>query len=262
MATGKGRRVARDGGVTSTRGLKERSHCKRNMFPIIVYAFTAPVCAMLDLGSNGSRPRWPCLPRQRWRRPPASPYDVELLRSTLVARPAVHRNHLVPPARHCGPNSAQTPPASHPASARPRSCCRYAGGSHSRRTALRSPAPPRVVLEEATSARDPRNVRRVHGESDLPQKSMSKTFRSGLGEAAACPPPDCLGRPKPYLGRCELSFQGTEIYQGRVYRGETLLGALDTQRGRPRRIDKGVRAPEPKSPFIPEIKGDRETTLN
>ena len=94
MATGKGRRVARDGGVTSTRGLKERSHCKRNMFPIIVYAFTAPVCAMLDLGSNGSRPRWPCLPRQRWRRPPASPYDVELLRSTLVARPAVHRNLL------------------------------------------------------------------------------------------------------------------------------------------------------------------------
>ena len=64
------------------------------MFPIIVYAFTAPVCAMLDLGSNGSRPRWPCLPRQRWRRPPASPYDVELLRSTLVARPAVHRNLL------------------------------------------------------------------------------------------------------------------------------------------------------------------------
>ena len=126
MATGKGRRVARDGGVTSTRGLKGRSHCKRNMFPIIVYAFTAPVCAMLDLGSNGSRPRWPCLPRQRWRRPPASPYDVELLRSTLVARPAVHRNHLAPPSRHRGPNSAQTPPASHPASARPRSCCRYA----------------------------------------------------------------------------------------------------------------------------------------
>ena len=94
MATGKGRRVARDGGVTSTRGLKGRSNCKRNMFPIIVYAFTAPVCAMLDLGSNGSRPRWPCLPRQRWRRPPASPYDVELLRSTLVARPAVHRNLL------------------------------------------------------------------------------------------------------------------------------------------------------------------------
>ena len=188
-----GRRTALDGGVTGSRALKGRSKCSRNMFPIIVYAFTAPVCAMLDLGSNGS-PRVPCLPRQRWRRPPASPYDVELLRSTLVARPTVHRNHLVPPARHCGPNSAQTPPASHPASARPRSCCRYAGGSHSRRTALRSPAPPRVVLEEATSARDPRNVRRVHGESDLPQKSMSKTFRSGLGEAAA---PSTAGLPRP-----------------------------------------------------------------
>ena len=148
------------------------------------------VCAMVDLGTQPAR--WPCL--LRLLRPLASPYDVELPRSTLVARPAVHRNHLAPPSRHRGPNSAQTPPASHPASARPRSCCRYAGGSHSRRTALRSPAPPRVVLEEATSARDPRNVRRVHGESDLPQKSMSKTFRSGLGEAAA---PSTAGLPRP-----------------------------------------------------------------
>ena len=98
MATGKGRRVARDGGVTSTRGLKERSHCKRNMFPIIVYAFTAPVCAMRSTSAATAAARggraFHLLPRQRWRRPPASPYDVELLRSTLVARPAVHRNLL------------------------------------------------------------------------------------------------------------------------------------------------------------------------
>ena len=88
------------------------------------------VCAMVDLGKQPAR--WPCLLRL------ASPYDVELPRSTLVARPAVHRNHLAPPARHRGPNSAQTPPVSHPGSARPRSCCRYVG-NHSRRAALRSP---------------------------------------------------------------------------------------------------------------------------
>ena len=82
------------------------------------------VCAMVDLGKQPAR--WPCLLRL------ASPYDVELPRSTLVARPAVHRNHLAPPSRHRGPNSAQTPPASHPGSARPRSCCRYVG-NHSRR---------------------------------------------------------------------------------------------------------------------------------
>ncbi len=44
------------------------------------------VCAMVDLGKQPAR--WPCLLRL------ASPYDVELLRSTLVARPAVHRNLL------------------------------------------------------------------------------------------------------------------------------------------------------------------------
>ena len=82
------------------------------------------VCAMVDLGKQPAR--WPCLLRL------ASPYDAELPRSTLVARPAVHRNHLAPPSRHSGPNSAQTPPVSHPGSARPRSCCRYVG-NHSRR---------------------------------------------------------------------------------------------------------------------------------
>ena len=48
------------------------------------------VCAMVDLGKQPAR--WPCL--LRLLRPLASPYDVELLRSTLVARPAVHRNLL------------------------------------------------------------------------------------------------------------------------------------------------------------------------
>ena len=73
------------------------------------------VCAMVDLGKQPAR--WPCL--LRLLRPLASrPYDVELPRRTSVARPAVHRNHLAPPARHRGPNSAQTPPVSHPGSAR------------------------------------------------------------------------------------------------------------------------------------------------
>ena len=36
-----GRRTALDGGVTGSRALRGRSKCSRNMFPIIVYSFTA-----------------------------------------------------------------------------------------------------------------------------------------------------------------------------------------------------------------------------
>ena len=115
------------------------------------------VCAMVDLGKQPAR--WPCL--LRLLRPLASPYDVELPRSTSVARPAVHRNHLAPPARHRGPNSAQTPPVSHPGSARPRSCCRYVGQPFSpgniaftraRISRFRAALPPRGRWQEVASS--------------------------------------------------------------------------------------------------------------
>ena len=52
MATGEGRR-----GVTSPRGLKGRSHCSRNMFPIIVYAFTAHNQRVAHRRVRNGRPR-------------------------------------------------------------------------------------------------------------------------------------------------------------------------------------------------------------
>ena len=51
------------------------------------------------------------------------------------------------------------------------------------------------------------------------------------------------GWPKPKVWRCELSFQGTEPYQGRIYRGEAPFEALDTKRERPQRLGNGCGRP-------------------
>ena len=52
-----GRRAALDGGVTGSRALKGRSKCSRNMFPIIVYAFTAHNQRVAHRRVRNGRPR-------------------------------------------------------------------------------------------------------------------------------------------------------------------------------------------------------------
>ena len=201
MATGKGRRVARDGGVTSTRGLKERSHCKRNMFPIIVYAFTAHNHRVTHRRVRNGRPRQAArsvavpspAAASTGLSVPESPYDVELPRSTLVARPAVHRNHLAPPSRHRGPNSAQTPPASHPGSARPRSCCRYVG-NHSRREHCLHQSTNITFPRRLTAPRSMAGGSLVDPRPSRPSSSMGRRPSDGswslaMADAWRCPAP-------------------------------------------------------------------------
>ena len=105
----------------------ERSNRPANMFPLIVYAFMAhDPRRVLQCPTTTAAARRACLDD-----------DGVLLRLSTVARPALIRrvglpyrarrarcNHPVSPVRQRGPNSTRMPRASHPASTRPRSCCR------------------------------------------------------------------------------------------------------------------------------------------
>ena len=134
-----GRRAALDGGVTGSRALKGRSKCSRNMFPIIVYAFTAHNHRVSRV-RNG-RPREAA-------RSVAVPSPAAASTGLSVRRRA-STEHLgsapggpsQPPCPACTPsrpkfreNAASVAPWLRS----PRSCCRYVG-NHSRRAALRSP---------------------------------------------------------------------------------------------------------------------------
>ena len=180
------------------------------------------VCAMVDLGKQPAR--WPCL--LRLLRPLASrPYDVELPRSTSVARPAVHRNHLAPPARHRGPNSAKTPPVSHPGSARPRSCCRYVG-NHSRREHCLHQSTNITFPRRLTAPRSMAGGSLVDPRPSRPSSSMGRRPSDGSWSLALAD-----------AWRCPASAKASsESIDGAGFRCPNRLGAARASVGRAMRL--------------------------
>ena len=92
-------------------------------------------------------------------------------------------------------------------------------------------------------ARCPHTECWVRGERDAHQKAKTTPSQPDGGRRQRGGLMMPRGWPKPKVWRCELSFQGTEPYQGRIYRGEAPFEALDTKRERPQRLGNGCGRP-------------------
>ena len=222
----------------------ERSNRSANMFPIIVYAFMAHdhrrVC--------NARPRPP--PARR----ACLDDDGVLLRRSTVARPAPIRrvglpyrarrarcNHPVSPVRQRGPNSTRMPRASHPASTRPRSCCRSTAAAIAWQHVVRQ-RPRVVVLGEAALARDPCQGRRVRGQRGALKTLLLATSGPILGRRRwRCPRRVHIGR-DPMLADVKGASVAAGIAPRAVPGREDVHGEHWMPRGQRDRADEGVGA--------------------